>query len=135
MRIVVNYRTTNPGLTPPILTKWTKVGFTYIVVSRSFTGAYSDIWATVVEVQGTQLAAANVGPIAVDLIGFPFTKGVATVGSCTAYQDITNIGFGYRTAVTNCGRVDIANPATHAAGGRLVIHAYIMGFGFDPARI
>ena len=72
MRIVVNYRTTNPGFAP-ILTKWTKVSFTYLVVSRSFSGAYSDIWATVAEVQGSQLALANVGPVAVDLIGFPFS--------------------------------------------------------------
>lgn len=73
MRIVVNYRTTNPGFTP-ILTKWTRVSFTYIVVSRSFTGTYSDIWATVVEVQGPQLAAVNSAVAAVDLIGFPWTK-------------------------------------------------------------
>jgi len=46
MRIVVNYRTTNNGLTP-MLTKWTRVSFTYIVVSRGFSGTYSDIWATV----------------------------------------------------------------------------------------
>ena len=73
MRIVVNYRTTNPGFTP-ILTKWTKVSFTYIVVSRSFTGTYSDIWATVVEVQGPQLAAVDTTALAVDLIGFPWAK-------------------------------------------------------------
>ena len=73
MRIVVNYRTTNPGFAP-ILTKWTKVSFTYIVVSRSFSGAYSDIWATVTEVKGPQLAAANSAAVAVDLIGFPWAK-------------------------------------------------------------
>ena len=95
MRIVVNYRTTNPGLTPPILTKWTKVSFTYIVVSRSFTGAYSDIWATVAEVQGTQLAAADAAPVAIDLIGFPFAKAATTTGRCTAYRDATGIGFDY----------------------------------------
>lgn len=134
MRIVVNYRTTNPGFTP-ILTKWTRVSFTYIVVSRSFTGAYSDIWATVAEVQGPQLAAANIAPIAVDLIGFPFAKAAVTSSSCTAYRDTTGIGFGYHTGATTCGAADLAVPPTHAAGGRLVIHAYIMGFGFNPARI
>ena len=134
MRIVVNYRTTNPGFTP-ILTKWTRVSFTYIVVSRSFTGSYSDIWATVAEVQGPQLAAANSAPVAVDLIGFPFAKGAVTSGSCTAYQDAATIGFGYHTGVNTCGINDLLNPPTLARGGRMVIHAYIMGFGFDPARI
>ena len=61
MRVVVNYRSTILGI-QPVLTRWTKVSYTYIVVSRSFSGAYSDIWATTVEVQVPELAAANIGP-------------------------------------------------------------------------
>jgi hypothetical protein len=139
MRIVVNYRTTNPGL-PAILTKWTKVSFTYIIVSRSFSGAYSDIWATVAEVQGTQLAGANAAAVPVDLISFPFTKGaVAQPTQCSAYHDSAvspNNGFNFATtgSGTTCSSAVIANPPTNVIGGRLIVHAYIMGFGFDPAR-
>jgi hypothetical protein len=134
MRIVVNYRTNLasgvPGLVP-ILTRWTKVSFTYIVVSRIFSGSYSDIWATVAEVQGTQIAAANGGAVAVDLYGFPFQPAVGPAGVCSAYKDPA---FDFEIGTPTCGNGLIQNPPNDAQGGRLVVHAYIMGFGWDPAR-
>jgi hypothetical protein len=133
MRIVINYRTTNPGLVP-ILTRWTKVSFTYIVVSRSFSGAYSDIWATVAEVTGPQLAAANSGsPVAVDLYGFAFSTatGALPPSGCTAYRDPTMT---HVFETTTCGALPFTNPPNDLAGGKLGVHAYIMGFGWDPSR-
>ena len=43
MRIVVDFRDPGSGS----ITTWNIVSFTYIVVSRSLNGGYSDIWATV----------------------------------------------------------------------------------------
>ena len=71
MSVVVNYRSTILGI-QPVLTRWTKVSYTYILVSRSFSGAYSDI--STVEVQGPELAAANIGPAEVDLKALMFTN-------------------------------------------------------------
>jgi hypothetical protein len=47
MRIVVNFRAGN------FLTTWTAASFSYLVVSRNFDGAYSNIWASTAEVSLT----------------------------------------------------------------------------------
>jgi len=133
MRIVVNYRTNNPGLTP-ILTRWTKVSFTYIIVSRNFNGAYSDIWATVAEAHGVEIVNANTGitaSVPIDSYGFQFSAAAPPATTCSAYSDPT---FNYAPLVDTCYTNPLSNPPSNAAGGRLLIHAYIMGFGFDPSR-
>ena len=141
MRIVVNYRSIYRANLPVVLTKWTKVSFTYIVVSRSFSGAYSDIWATVAEVQDQEIAAANSALVPVDLIGLAFTKTANPPTNCGAYSDSgagANQGFNYAAPggaiPTKCSSAVIPTPTTNAQGGRLIVHSYIMGFGFDPAR-
>ena len=132
MRIVVNYRTNNPGITP-ILTTWTRVTFTYIIVSRNFNGAYSDIWATVAEAQGLQIANANTGisaSVPIDSYGLAFSAA-APPTTCSAYSDPN---FNYAPLVDSCYTNSLSNPPTNSVGGRLLIHAYIMGFGWDSSR-
>ena len=131
MRVVVNYRSTIIGV-PQVLTRWTKVSYTYIVVSRTFSGAYSDIWANTVEVQGAELAAANTAPVAVDLNALIFTQAAITApATCTAYVDPN---FAFQSGIGTCSAGSITLAPTNTAGGRLIIHAYIMGFGWDPSR-
>ena len=62
MRVVVDFRNPSDGT----ITTWNIVSFTYIVVSRTLSGGYSNIWATVAEIQGG--VADNV-PASIDLIG------------------------------------------------------------------
>ena len=131
MRVVVNYRSTIIGV-PQVLTRWTKVSYTYIVVSRTFSGAYSDIWANTVEVQGAELAAANTAPVAVDLNALIFTSTpIGPSATCTAYVDPN---FAFQSGTGTCSALNIPLAPTNTAGGRLIIHAYIMGFGWDPSR-
>ena len=47
MRIVVDFR--NPA--DQSVTTWTIVSFTYLVVSRTMSGAYTNIWASVAEIE------------------------------------------------------------------------------------
>jgi hypothetical protein len=66
MRIVINFRST----TLNIISKWTQVSFTYIVVSRTFSGAYSDIWATVAETRdASAMAGVDKVNVPIDTIG------------------------------------------------------------------
>lgn len=142
MRIVVNYRSIYRANLPVVLTKWTKVSFTYIVVSRSFSGAYSDIWATVAEVQDQEIASANSALVPVDLIAFAFTKTANPPTNCGAYFDSgtgANQGFnfaapGTSAPPTTCSSAGLLATPDNTIGGRLIVHSYIMGFGFDPAR-
>ena len=46
MKIVVNYLNPSTFETSTAITKWKIITFTYIVVSRNFQGAFSNIWAT-----------------------------------------------------------------------------------------
>jgi hypothetical protein len=118
MRIVVNFR--NPG--DGSITTWNLVSFTYIVVSRNLNGAYSDIWATVVEVSNP----VHNTPASVDLVGAAYRTAAA--GSCMIYTD-PNYVFSSGT----CSAATAAT-ATGTGGGQVVIHAYIMGFMWNPAK-
>ena len=125
MRVTVNFR--NPG--DGTITLWNLVSFSYIVVSRSFSGTYSDIWATITSVSNPPNNVNIAGPLgarAFDIIG---TYYGAAKSQCGIYQDANVVSFG--TANAACGGV----PATTAAaGGATVIHAYIMGFQYNPAK-
>lgn len=120
MRIVVNFR--NPG--DGTITTWNLVSFTYIVVSRNLNGAYSDVWATIAEV---------VNPVhntlaAVDRVGAAY-QAAAGAGDCRVYTDPNFI-------FAAGGACAVGSPATAAGlgGGQLVVHAYIMGFMWNPSR-
>ncbi len=121
MRITVNFR--NPG--DGTITLWTLVSFSFIVVSRTFSGTYSDIWATVASVSnpGNTINGAAVDPIGSYYLG-------ATPTQCGIYQDPNYVSRG--TAVCNAaGQTPIAGLPT---GGSTIIHAYIMGFQYNPAK-
>ena len=118
MRIVVDFR--NPA--DSVITSWTLVSFSYIVVSRNLNGAYSDIWATVAE---RFISADYIGSID----GTGFTFGVNPSTECSIYKD-PHFNF------NDNGLLCQSNVPINAAvsGGELVIHAYIMGFRWNSAR-
>lgn len=118
MRIVVNFRSTNLN----IITKWTQVTFTYIVVSRFLNGAYSDIWATVAE----STLVTSIANAPVDRIASVFGTDPATTNVCQMYVDPLLV-------IDLAGCSDVT-AATGADGGTTIIHAYIMGFQWNPAR-
>lgn len=122
MRITVNFR--NPG--DGTITLWNLVSFSYIVVSRSFSGAYSDIWATISSVSNPG-DTALLAPAAVDPIG---TYYLVAGAQCSIYQDPNFVSRG--TGVCNPAGATAVNGL--ATGGSTVIHAYIMGFQYNPAK-
>lgn len=115
MRVVVDFR--NPG--DGSITTWTLVTFTYIVVSRTLNGAYSDIWATVAEIDNPQ----HNTPLPIDSIGGSYATAPA---NCFAFQD-PDFDFDQ----VNCDATLPRDPT--GINGDIVIHAYIMGFRFNPA--
>ena len=122
MRIVVDFRDPGSGA----ITAWTMVSFTYIVVSRNFNGAYSDIWASVADVNNPQ----HDNPVAIDLLGSAF-RGAASQGgaACRIYDDPTY------THDPTSGACDAAAVDTAGtAGGAAIIHAYIMGFRYNAQQ-
>ena len=124
MRIVVDFR--NPG--NGYITVWQKVSFTYIVISRNLNGAYSDIWATVGETTTTTTGT----DAAIDVIGAGYVSATTPVGGgdCKVYTD-PKVTYDH-TATAPCDTV-IAK-ADGTAGGSLVVHAYIMGFRYNPVQ-
>lgn len=120
MRITVNFR--NPG--DGTITLWNLVSFSYIVVSRLFSGTYSDIWATIASVPNpvNNIAA----PASVDTVGTYYLNAAGAL--CSIYQDPNYISS--NSAACKAAAV-VAGTVT---GGTTVIHAYIMGFQFNPAK-
>jgi hypothetical protein len=119
MRITINFLNPSAIGTSTVITKWTLVTFTYIVVSRNLNGAYSTIWATTAEASITADIAG-----AIDQIAGAFSTAPAG-GACTAYVD-PNFVFD-----TTC---DPTAAWTATTGGSLIVHAYIMGFQWNSAR-
>ncbi len=116
MRLVVNFR--NPG--DGTVTLWNLVSFTYIVVSRNLNGGSSDIWATVAET----VSIPHNTPAYIDLIGAAYQS--TAIKNCHVYQD-PNYVFDPACSPTT--------PATTAGvGGLVIIHSYIMGFMWNPAK-
>jgi hypothetical protein len=117
MQVTVNFR--NPG--DGTITLWNLVSFSYIVVSRNLNNGYSDIWATVAEVIQP---VGGVAAIAIDTVGAAYQS--VNLNLCTIYQD-PNYVFALFCQPTT--------PASGAnGGGQKIIHAYIMGFMWNPAK-
>lgn len=123
MRIVVDFRNAADGT----ITLWTKVSFTYIVVSRSLNGDRSDIWATVAEVTDPTVIQHQVIPgVTIDTIGAAF-QNIRDPFICLIYQDPSHL------YSRNCVAGDPASNTT-TTGGDELIHSYIMGFKWNPAK-
>jgi hypothetical protein len=123
MRIVVNFR--NPG--EGSITQWNMVSFSYIVVSRNFAGTFSNIWAHVAE----YVNPADSNNAAFDTVGLLYLQdpagALATGSTCSIYTDpFYSVGSGCAagTAIT----------AGSTAGGKKLVHTYIMGFMWNPAK-
>jgi hypothetical protein len=116
MQVTVNFR--NPG--DGSITLWNLVSFSYIVVSRNLNNGYSDIWATVAEYSNPLDRTSA----AIDLVGAAYQT--PTAGLCTVYQD-PNYVFDPACAAATLS-------AGTTGGGQQVIHAYIMGFMYNPAK-
>jgi len=120
MRVTVNFR--NPG--DGSITVWNMVSFTYIVVSRNLNGAYSDVWATLAEVRNP----VNGATAAVDELGIQYRTGL-TAGSCSVYVDPNVV------ADTSGGCAAATAPVSgSSAGGKILVHTYIMGFMYNPSK-
>ena len=115
MRIVVNFR--NPG--DGTVTLWNLVSFSYIVVSRNFAGTYSDIWASV----GEYLNPVDGATAAFDTVGIIYQTPEPITTPCQIYTD-PKYSFG------PCTNNNIGN----VVGGKKIIHAYIMGFMWNPQK-
>lgn len=113
MRIMVNFRNDNN-----YLTRWTKCIFTYLVVSRNFNGAYSNIWASVAEVKLNNTITNR----EIDNIGLIFAQPPNSK-NCDVYNDP------YLTLdIAGCEAVTVSG---QHSGGLSIIHAYIMGFRWN----
>ena len=119
MRIVVNFR--NPG--DGTITLWNLVSFSYIVVSRNFAGTYSDIWASV----GEYLNPVDGVATAFDRVGIIYQAQATATTNCQIYTD-PQYNFG-----TTCNAATTI-AAGSVLGGKKIIHAYIMGFMWNPQK-
>ena len=119
MRVVVDFR--NPG--DGAITTWNLVTYTYIVVSRTLNGAYSDIWASVAEIDNP----SNNVLAAIDSIASGFQANLGALTSCAAFVD-PNYAFSTTDATCN----DLIARGAGGTNGNMVIHAYIMGFRYNP---
>jgi hypothetical protein len=123
MRVIVNFKNTNNNNNGTI-TFWNLVTFNYIIISRnlnSLNSLYSDIWATTAET-----STFTPGNNAIDTIGAAYTQPAPANPTCTIYQD-PNYVF-----TTNCQSNQLSSD--NPAGGQQIIHAYIMGFKFNPNK-
>ena len=100
MRIVVDFRNPSTGT----VSVWNLVSFTYIVVSRNLNGAFSDIWATVAEIDNPSIVATGI-----DLLGSAYRTPAA--GACSIYTDPD-----YTFSEGTCASTGVAATNT-AAGG------------------
>jgi hypothetical protein len=121
MRVVVDFR--NPA--DQTITLWNMVSFTYIVVSRTLNGAYSNIWATVAELDNP----ADRVVASIDKIGASYQASpTAPPATCQVFVD-PDASYD----PTSCVPTAVVS-ADGATGGDQVIHAYIMGFRYNPAQ-
>jgi hypothetical protein len=119
MRLTINFLNPSTFGTSTTLTKWNIVTFTYIVVSRNFNGAYTNIWATTAEAA----ISADINPPAlIDKIASAFNSPLS---GCYTYVD-PNYLFNPSACLPN-------HPwsSTAANGGIQIVHAYIMGFQWN----
>ena len=104
------------------------VSFTYIVVSKYLNGAYTDIWATVASIENP----SHDTPQAIDGLGGSYTtdpNAAGGSGTCAIFTD-PDISHDYG-ATGSCE--DSAVDSNGVDGGMHIVHAYIMGFRFNPA--
>ena len=124
MRVTVDFRDPGSGA----ITSWTLVSFTYIVVSRFFNGAYSDIWASVASISNPP----HDTPQAIDLNTGIFGDDLGGAGqTCETYTD-PFYNHPDATANTNCPTAAVNTAGD--AGGAVIIHAYIMGFRYNAQQ-
>jgi len=129
MRLTVNFRNPSDGT----VTLWSVVSFSYIVVSRTFSGSYSDIWATVAE--ATNPADTFTTPVsnaAFDAIGVIYQRDTSTnpftAKSCVIYTDP------FYSVDAACDASTPIVAATLSQNGKQIVHTYIMGFIWNPAK-
>lgn len=118
MKIVVDFQ--DPG--SKAITSWTMVSFTYLVVSRFMNGGYSDIWATVASIDNP----SDNTLVEIDQIASSYSLAAAPTG-CETYLDPA-INHGTTGCTTN------AVDASGSQGGMHIVHAYIMGFRYNPSQ-
>ena len=99
------------------ITAWSMLKWTYLVVSATFDGTYTNIWATFAEVTDVVLPIEN---MAVDPIGLEFLSYGGISGDCDIYVSPL-----MQVDLTNCLPVAASSQYT---GGKPIIHAYISGF-------
>lgn len=123
MRIVVNFLNPSSIGTSTNVTRWNLVTFTYIVVSRNFGGSSTTIWATTAETAVTN----DIVHKSIDSIASAYQQAAAPTGDCVVYKD-PNFVFDAACAAGT------AWDGTTTGGGKMIVHAYIMGFQWNTAK-
>jgi hypothetical protein len=118
MSIEIIFRHPNNAAQPTTI--WIFLKWTYLVVSSTFDGTYSNIWATNTEFDPSLNLTQNV-PI--DPIGTAFLAFGGDPGDCDIYVNPL-----LQLDIDHCLQV----PANgQYQGGRPIIHAYITGFSLN----
>lgn len=102
--------------TPTLSTTWLSLKWTYLVVSSTFDGTYSNIWCT---------SASTTGPfplsnVPLDHIGSAFVMQGGVTGDCDIYVHSL-----FQADLQNCEPVPASG---QYKGGKIIVHAYITGF-------
>ena len=98
-------------------TTWLKLKWSYLVVSSTFDGTYTNIWATNAELDPS---IRNINNVPVDPTGSAFLALGGDIGDCDMFVDPL-----LQLDIPHC----LAIPANgQYIGGKPIIHAYITGF-------
>ena len=100
-----------------ITTSWKSLRWTYLVVSSTFDGTYTNIWATFTTISTINNTFVNVP---VDSVGSAFLANGGAPKDCNIYIDPL-----LQVDLQGCQPVPASGIYT---GGKPIIHAYISGF-------
>ena len=115
MSVTLSFTRTVAG-TPTI---WISLKWTYLVVSSTFDGTYTNIWASPATLDGP-FPYTNVP---VDPVGLAFLVQGGATGDCNIYIDPL-----FQADLQNCEAVPAKG---ENQGGKIILHSYISGFRSD----
>lgn len=113
MNLVVSFKDPQRGITNT--TVWLKLKWTYLIISSTFDGKYTNIWTTFAEFD-----PQNINNSPVHSQGLTFIAMGGITADCDIYMDPL-----MQVDLQNCKPRPVNG---QYEGGKIIIHAYITGF-------
>lgn len=113
MTMIVSFRDVQRGITNT--TVWLKLKWTYLIISSTFDGKFTNIWTTF-----SEFDPQNVNNAPVHSQGLTFMAMGGITADCDIYMDPL-----MQVDLQNCKPLPVNG---QYEGGKIIIHAYITGF-------